>query len=731
MAVRMAPAVSRGRFTPAAPGRTAARTQRPWWQQAGFWVVLAVGALLRLPGVLHSPFGLDDALLFLEVARASAAHLLPITSTFSSIGTLNMVSYSWLIYPFASHPMGMVVVTALANVLSVGALYVLVESYFGNQHAAVLAGLLLATSPYDSWMSVFLWPQTVLIPVGMGALLLLFQGVVRGQRGWLGPCVILIGIAVQIHPIMAAFVPALLVGVVLTWSSLRWRDLLIAFLGTVPLFAPTVLFEWLSHGLDLPVYQAWLSAPKHLDGQTLSALSATLGPRPATYLGAGTLYAASAGVFSWIAPALDVLAVLSCLWLLCVVAMPVWDALHMGGRSGLRGLAADPLWRAYVLLALTPLVLLATTLSHATPVYAHYVFVIDPVLYSTIALFLMRLTRMARQGRWLLTSFTDGLLASQFTLVAIFIFVLASGQAAGDSWGGTPVTSYTHALQVAGRLAAQAHSGGLYYLTGGFDPYMGAYWTTVANAARTPGAPAWASIDASGCVVTAAPQAGPSTLLVTNATTLAWQQVASEPGTRVVATIPVARGVKFQVAEVAPATPVAVPLATINGELRLDTARAVVASMSPLASTIPARLVTTWSALVVSPRADGADEYLFHFLFTGPDGLFAEAETRCSPTVWAAGETLTVVVPLPPVVAYRTDWSASVIVSRDTHYWYQPRLGALRFETAKELRTTPVVLRPGPVRGTGIAHPTQAQLDAAAVAFPMQFGAQDGGAAQA
>jgi hypothetical protein len=74
-----------------------------------------------------------------------------------------------------------------------------------------------------------------------------------------------------------------------------------------------------------------------------------------------------------------------------------------------------------------------------------------------------------------------------------------------------------------------------------------------------------------------------------------------------------------------------------------------------------------------------------------------------------AGEGLVVTVPLPSgyIEATRTDLPGlKVIISRDTHSWYQPHVGSLVLETAKELTADPVLLPLGSQHGPGITNPT-------------------------
>jgi hypothetical protein len=316
------------------------------------WLVLGVGAALRLPALWRSPFGSDDALLFLEAARAAHERMLPATGIFNSLLALNMPLYTLLLLPFADHPLGMVALTVAANVAAVGGLYLFTARYFGRA-PALLAGLLLATAPYDAWMSDFVWQQTLVIPLELATLASLYAGAVGGWRRWLAPHVVLLAALVQIYPVTASLAPLTLVGLVLARRTTRWRDAPLAMAGAAALYLPTVLFELASGGYDLPVYLGWLRAPKRLDGQALAAFAQALGPPAPGFLGPGTLYAAVAARLGWLTPVLLALWAGATLWLAARVARPPLQgavgalrAARSGGTGGGPRAAARSSWRS-------------------------------------------------------------------------------------------------------------------------------------------------------------------------------------------------------------------------------------------------------------------------------------------------------------------------------------------------------------------------------------------------
>src|SRR5947209_1703871 len=83
-----------------------------WARSWQFWFVVGLAALLRLPPVNHSPFGIDTALLMLEATRAAQSHLLPGTGIYNSLLALNSPVYTYLLLPFANAPEAFALLTA-------------------------------------------------------------------------------------------------------------------------------------------------------------------------------------------------------------------------------------------------------------------------------------------------------------------------------------------------------------------------------------------------------------------------------------------------------------------------------------------------------------------------------------------------------------------------------------------------------------------------------------------
>lgn len=709
-----------------------------WVRDWQFWVVLGLAAVLRLIGILHSPFTSDAALSFLEVARSWHDHTLPVTGEFDSILALEPPAYSFIILPFANHPFVMALITALANTLAVGLTYVLGARYFGRA-AGFVAGLLMATGLYVTWMSEFLWPPTLTIPATLAALYFLYRGAVARKPFWLGPHLILVAIAVQLHPIAASLLPVTVVGIVFGWSALRIADVALGIAGSIVLLLPTAVFEYVSGGLDLPAYEHWLALPKVVDGQVFISLIESLGPRPADYFGP-TVYTQVEPWLLWLKGGVGTLWLIASLWLIVRLSLPLVRRLRQHGLRTYRhvlDVANDAGWRAQVLLLLWPLCLLAMTVRHATPVYPQYVYLIDPVAYLTIAVAATQISttlhRLAsrvappsshpgrprralfqcislRTAAGMPAATVTGIVGAQLIVTSVFVFVLASGMGWGWSWSGIPVVSSTGALSTTLQWAAKLHAQRVYIVADPGDPYMGQYWAQLQTNLGN-GSVGWSSYVAQDCIL-APPRGQPGILLTLTNRGVALNQLVHDEGTRLLQSVPVARGTSYDVYALPQIPSPARIQATLNGEIELNSAFIAAGAGSA------ARLITTWTVLQSSSSTSSVAQYHFHFLFQ-QGAHFADAKSSCTPSSWLRGERLTVVTALPAGLNPTGSLAPRVIVSRDTHTWYRPQFGPFVLDTAKELTSDNVVLPPGTTHSAGIADPNQHELDASTVAIDL------------
>jgi hypothetical protein len=713
-----------------------------------------------------SPFGIDSALLMIEANRAVTNGVIPGTGIFNSLLALNPPLYTYLLLPFARQPFGMTLLTALANIAGVVALYFFARRHFGRLVATV-AGLLYATAGYAVYMSTFIWQQTILPPLIIAALILLFEGATRGRRYWLIPHVALVALLIQFYPVMASMLVLTLVGAILAWRTIRWWEPPLALVAGALFFLPTVLFEVASGGFDIPIYLAYLRAPKVLDTQVFSALGLAMGPVDQAILGPATLYATLAPTFLWLTPVILGLVYASMIWLALAILAPLPVALWRRSWRPIPNALRSPRWRAYLLLLLWPLAFLALTIRHSSPVYPHYVFVLLPVLYISIALFLVRFPLLvgralpslylvtlepllgrassrpllwwlahpaaaqwlSRAPRYLFLGATGVLLAAQLLTTILFMGTIALGRGATPD-SGTGIAGYNSVFAAAERAASGLGSRDIYIAADQRNPYLGQYWTAQRNSVARPGDPRWASYQANDCILTPGVGERPDVLIASDTTGMAVRQVIAEAGDAPIATPEIAPGIAVPIYAVQPQPASAQPpLATVNGELRLDAA-----ALMPADGDFPARLVTRWTVLASTPPGPAVNQYHLHALFTTPQGTLVDAFSHCAPTSWRASQGLTILTPLPRALA--SDYAEKVttpptgkkrqvariqlLVERDTHTWYRPQLDSIPLETAKELTVNRVVLPVGATPSSDLISPFATNFSAAMITIPNQ-----------
>ena len=761
-------AIAEAATTESPSQRPPTQRKRPpaWALEWGFWLTLTFGATLRLLPLRFSPFGIDSALLMIEANRAVTQGVIPGTGIFSSLLALNPPIYTYILLLFARQPFGMTLLTALANVAGVVALYFFARRHFGTL-VATIAGLLYATAGYAVYMSTFIWQQTILPPLIIAALILLFEGAVRGRRYWLIPHVALVALLIQLYPVMASMLVLTFVGAIMAWRTIRWWEAPLALVTGALFFLPTVLFEVASNGFDIPIYLAYLRAPKFLDTQVFSALGLAMGPVDQAILGQATLYATLAPTFRWFTPVIVGLVYVSMIWLALAILAPIPVALWRRSWTPIPDALRSHRWRAYLLLLLWPLAFLALTLRHSSPVYPHYAFVLLPVLYVSMAIFLVRFPmlvgralpklyllslepllgrasgrpilwwlahpeaaqRLSRAPCYLFLCATGVLLAAQLLTTILFMGTIALGRGATPD-SGTGIAGYNTVFAAAERAASSLGSRDIYMAADQKNPYLGQYWAAQRNSVARPGDSHWTSYQANDCILTPGAGEAPDVLIATDTTGMAVREVIAEAGGAPVATPQIAPGIKVPIYAVQPQPASALPsIATANGELRLEGV-----TLMPADAQFPARLVTRWTVLTSTPVGPAVNQYHLHALFTTAQGTLLDAFSQCAPTSWRAGQGLTMLTPLPaglpadyattlttpPIGKRHTVAKIQLLVERDTHTWYRPKLGPIPLETAKELTVDRVVLPVGATPSNNLISPFATDFSAATITVPNQ-----------
>lgn len=368
-----------------------------WLRHWEFWLALALGAFLRLWQLGTSQFLDDQAGMYTLARQGILHHAIPLTSIPASIGTLNPPLSVYLLLPFAAFtasPIPAIVTLALWNVLGVVLCYIFGLRYFGR-HVAAVGTLLFATNAAVLNYSRFLWPPNYLPTLLVLWALTLYMGAVRGERRWLAGNLLLLGLAVLLHPTAVLLAPVTLAGVLLAPRFPHPRAYVVAAIGLLLLLVPTLIFEAASRGFDLRPLAHYALHGGHFDGQIFRVFLGALSGAGTGDLGPQAPYAASGAWFQAIAWATALLIVAG--WLVLTVrivapAVALWrgqevapsrmlDRLKTWAIAVWRGLRADRVWRAHFLVWLWVTLPLVALLHHSSDLFVHYLLVIYPALF--------------------------------------------------------------------------------------------------------------------------------------------------------------------------------------------------------------------------------------------------------------------------------------------------------------------------------------------------------------
>src|SRR5437588_195465 len=216
-----------------------------WLRAWEIYPIILIASFLRLYRLDTTAFSYDQSMLFRMAYDAVHYGLIPATSNGSSILTLHPpLTVYLLMLPaiLSANPLWAAVMTALFNVVAVLLTYIFTRRYFGRL-AATIAALLYATAQTTVIFSRFIWQPTLLAPFTILFLFALFWGVVERRKGWLFPALFLLGVMYQLHELTLLLVIPLLVAVLLAPRTIRLRDLVLACVFLLLIFAPYLLWE--------------------------------------------------------------------------------------------------------------------------------------------------------------------------------------------------------------------------------------------------------------------------------------------------------------------------------------------------------------------------------------------------------------------------------------------------------------------------------------------------------
>src|SRR5438874_1976593 len=243
-----------------------------WLRAWEIYPIILIASFLRLYRLDTTAFSYDQSMLFRMAYDAVHYGLIPATSNGSSIFTLHPpLTVYILMLPalFSANPLWAAVMTALFNIVAVLLTYIFTRRYYGRL-AATIAALLYATAQTTIIFGRFIWQPTLLAPFTILFLFALFWGVVERRKGWLFPALFLLGIMYQLHELTLLLTLPLLVALLLAPRTIRLRDLVLAFIFLLLIFAPYLVWEVNTKFADLHTALGLARAHAQLDTKALT-----------------------------------------------------------------------------------------------------------------------------------------------------------------------------------------------------------------------------------------------------------------------------------------------------------------------------------------------------------------------------------------------------------------------------------------------------------------------------
>ncbi|HEX6819230.1 MAG TPA: glycosyltransferase family 39 protein [Ktedonobacterales bacterium] len=654
----------------AATGGESSRQARwPWLRHWELWLAIVLAAALRLWHIELTQF-LDDQTGLMQLARGSfSLHALPVTGIISSIGTLNPPLSVYVLEPFAAFtadPMPAAIVLALWNVLGIALCYVFTLRYFGRRVAGV-AALLFATCPTAINYSRFLWQQNYLPPIIILWAFAVYAGCVRGRRGWLAPAVILLLVAIELHPTAIIFLPITALAIFLAPTPPTRRDWTLTGVICAVILLPTALFELTSRGFDLRRLYHVVRSQGHLNLDILRNLKGVLdGPSPDT-LSTSAVVKTFGEVAPWLTVAGLALFTVGYLVLSVRTLTPLRESivpatagqrlrerLRAQGQATWRALRADALWRARLMLWLWVTIPITSMLRHSVLLTVHYLIVLFPAIFIVMGLgaqwllageWLAALSRRvagvrARQaaGRPLVATIRGLTFALLLILVvgqgvrwALYPVSLAAGHFSAYQFYGFPLNEMESTRSRLSAVERTANVSQTFVLTPDAPRYKipAEYMFVDGYANRVGMSPE--------CLVLPAPSTSAALVMTTVTHTPASDLVDTLPGAQVVSTIPMTGGDPFIVYRLTGAE--ALPPDTAVPSPLTFSDRAGNGLQLQGESYANGLLRLRWQ--VTGFPSSETRRPVIHVDTQAPGGgLSARVETECAPIHLAAGETL-------------------------------------------------------------------------------------------
>lgn len=406
-------------------------------EAAVFLLILLVAALARLGRPDLTEFKADEGRLLTLALRMSDGEW-AVRGISSSVGFPNAPMSVWL-YSLPlfirQHVYAATLFTGALGVAAVAGVYWMGRRY-GGATVAIAGALMLAVSPWAIVFSRKIWAQNLLPAVAVAWAISAALAFVDGRRPYVALHLLLLAVAVQIHPAAAGLAPATLLFLVVFRRRVDWRYVGLGVLLALLTAAPFLWYLWgrarTEGGLPLS------------SGQAPGGFSLTPFRLMLDLIGGAGLQPLAGPTYN----GLPGESIIRWLWVGFVVVAVGWAGRQLFRQRGTREVD-------YLLICLAwlfgPVLLFAW---QWTPVHVHYFIVVLPAFCLLAGAFFGRIVRDAPRGRRAV---------AWSALVVVAVMQLASwagvmSAVAGNPTAGgfgVPLGAKVAAADAARRLAAE------------------------------------------------------------------------------------------------------------------------------------------------------------------------------------------------------------------------------------------------------------------------------------
>ena len=375
------------------------------------YLIVLVAGFLRLYRINTTEFDGDQADIF-RMAHDAVSHGLQVaTSNVASIQIFNPPGIIYLLMipaAFSADPLWAAVMVAMLAVVSVLLTYWLTRRYYGRL-AATFAALLYATALLPVFYSRFIWQQNLLLFFVPLFIITLFWGAVARRKGWLFPALLLLGLLFQLHGSGAMMAAPLLVALLLSPGTVRWRDLIFGAASLLLIYGSYLIWEVYSRFHDITILLNTTKLPVQIDNLALLFYQQFLSPYSAPFAGPRSLLSQLIPFVSWagvvmtvLLIAAGVLALVQGLWSGKRVGqverqkhtlMASWATLHRWWTE----LRATPYRCGLLILFVWQAIPLLYLSRHSINLFPHYFIVFMPGPFILIGLLLAKMMEWGKQ----------------------------------------------------------------------------------------------------------------------------------------------------------------------------------------------------------------------------------------------------------------------------------------------------------------------------------------------